>query len=179
MKTTYLLTLAFAALAATSCEKSETVAAVETTAPADPAFEAYFTDEALADAMPIHVARTSASPGDEIVLSGRIMGREKVFVDGRASFVLGDPAKLTPCNEMPDDNCTTPWDACCDTKELKRVGLASIQILGEDGRVLSGVLKGTKGLKELSTLTVSGTVDKSSTEENLVINATKIYVEKP
>jgi hypothetical protein len=178
MKTTYLLILAFAAFAATSCEKSETIA-VETTAPADPAFEAYFTDEALADATPIHVARTSASPGDEIVISGRVMGRGKVFVDYRASFVLGDPEKLTPCNEMPDDNCTTPWDACCDTKELKRVGLASIQILGEDGRVLSGVLKGTKGLKELSTVTVSGTVDQSSTEENLVINATKIHVEKP
>ena len=176
MKTIYLLTLAFAAFAATSCEKTET-AAVETTTP-DPAFEAYFTDETIADAKPIHVARTTAAPGDEIALSGRIMGREKVFVDGRASFILGDPEKLTPCNERPGDKCETPWDACCDN-EMKPVGLASIQILGEDGRVLSGTLKGTKGIRELSTVTVSGTVDQSSTEENLVINAAKIHVEKP
>jgi hypothetical protein len=178
MKTTYLLTLAFAAFAVTSCDKSEPAASVETTAP-DPAFEAYFTDEALADAKPIHVARTTVKPGDEIVLSGRVMGREKVFVDGRASFVLGDPQKLTPCNEMPDDNCTTPWDACCDTKELKREGLASIQILGEDGRVLSGNLKGTKGITELSKVTIRGTVAENSTEDNLVVNATVIHVDKP
>lgn len=178
MKTTYLLTLAFAAFAATSCEKSETVAAVEATAP-DPALAAYFTDDAMTDAKSIHIARTSASPGDEIVLSGRVMGRDKVFVDGRASFVLGDPEKLTPCNETPGDECPTPWDACCDTKELKRGALASIQILGEDGRVLSGELKGTRGIKELSTVTVSGVVDQSSTEDNLVVNAAKIHVVEP
>lgn len=176
MKNTTILILAFAALAATSCEKSEIVT-VKPTAP-NPAFEAYFTNEPLPDAKAIHVARTTAAPGDEIVLSGRLMGREQIFVDGRASFVLGDPNKLTPCNEMPDDNCTTPWDACCDSKELKREGIASIQILGEDGRVLSGILKGTKGLKELSKVTVQGTVAENSTEDNLVVNATKIFVER-
>jgi hypothetical protein len=178
MKITYLLTLAFAAFAVTSCEKSETVAAVEPTTPDSP-LEAYFTDEALSGAQSIHVARTTVKPGDEITLSGELMGREKVFVNGRASFILGDPAKLTTCDKIPGDHCPTPWDACCDSKELKKVGIASIQIIGGDGRVLSGDIKGTRGLKELSKVTILGTVAEDSTEDNLVVNATKIHVEKP
>jgi hypothetical protein len=132
----------------------------------------------LPDAQSIHIARTTAKPGDTITLKGEVMGREKVFVDGRAAFTLGDPDKLTTCNKMPGDTCTTPWDACCDSKELKRIGIASIQILGEDGRVISSELKGVNGLKELSSITVSGVVDQSSTEDNFVINAKQIHVEK-
>lgn len=174
----HLLTAAFAAFAMSSCDKPETETAAEALAP-DPALEKYFTDEALPDAVAIHTARTTAKPGDEITLKGEVMGREKVFVDGRASFILGDPETLTTCDKMQGDNCATPWDACCDSSELKRVGLASIQILGEDGRVLAGDLRGTNGMKELSSVSLTGTVAEGSTEENLIINATRIHVTEP
>jgi hypothetical protein len=176
MKTKHLL--AIAALALASCGKKQTAASVENVPPAA-ALEAHFTDQPIADPQAIHVARTTVKPGDAIVIKGLIMGREKVFVDGRASFLLGDREKLTPCNAIPDDECPTPWDACCDSKEAKREGIASIQIVDADGRVLTGGLKGVKGLKELSAVTVSGTVDESSTAENLVVNAQSIYVSKP
>ena len=176
MKTKYLLAIAVLALA--SCEKKERTAAIEN-APSAAAFDAHFTDQPIADPQAIHLARTDAKPGDEIVIHGLIMGRGKVFVDGRASFLLGDREKLTPCNVMPGDECETPWDACCDSKEAKREGIASIQIVDAEGKVLSGGLKGVKGLKELSAVTVSGTVDQSSTAENLVVNAKVIHVTKP
>ena len=176
MKTKYLLAIAVLALA--SCEKKESTAAIEN-APSAAAFDAHFTDQPIADPQAIHLARTDAKPGDEIVIHGLIMGRGKVFVDGRASFLLGDREKLTPCNVMPGDECETPWDACCDSKEAKREGIASIQIVDAEGKVLSGGLKGVKGLKELSAVTVSGTVDQSSTAENLVVNAKVIHVTKP
>jgi hypothetical protein len=176
MKTKYLLALAVLALA--SCGKKETTAAVET-APPVAAFDSHFTDQPIADPQAIHVARTTAKPGDEIVIKGLIMGREKVFVDGRASFLLGDREKLTPCNEKGGDDCQTPWDCCCDSKEAKLEGIASIQITDAEGRVLTGGLKGVKGLKELSAVTVSGTVDQSSTPESLVVNAKVIHVTKP
>ena len=176
MKTRHLLAIAVLALA--SCGKKESTAAVETAPPAA-AFDAYFTDQPIADPQAIHVARTNAKPGDEIVIQGLIMGRGKVFVDGRASFLLGDREKLTPCNAIPGDECETPWDACCDSKEAKLEGIASIQIVDAEGRVLSGGLKGVKGLKELSSVTVSGTVDRSSTPESLVVNAKVIHVTKP
>lgn len=175
MKTKHLLAIALTALV--SCEKHESTATTPT-APNTSALEAYFTEAPIADPQAIHIARATAKPGDAIILKGLIMGREKVFVDGRASFLLGDREKLTPCNEMPDDECPTPWDACCDSKEAKRVGIASIQIVDADGRVLTGGLKGVKGLKELSAVTVSGTVAESSTEENLIVNAKSIHVGK-
>ena len=160
-----------------ACKPKESASNAETKAP-DPVLAAYFVTATLPDAQAIHIARTTAKPGDTITLKGEVMGRDKVFVDGRAAFTLGDPEKLTTCNKIPSDTCPTPWDACCDSKELKRIGIASIQILGEDGRVIASDLKGVNDLKELSSIIVSGVVDQSSTEENFVINATQIHVEK-
>ncbi|MES2981133.1 MAG: hypothetical protein V4727_02375 [Verrucomicrobiota bacterium] len=177
MKLTNLSIIAIALLSLHACKPKESASNAEAKAP-DPVLAAYFVTETLPDAQAIHIARTTAKPGDTITLKGEVMGRDKVFVDGRAAFILGDPEKLTTCNKMPGDNCTTPWDACCDSKELKRIGIASIQILGEDGRVIASELKGVNDLKELSSITVSGVVDQSSTEENFIINAKQIHVEK-
>jgi hypothetical protein len=176
MKTKQLTALFIAAFAALSCEKKE-ISLITDPAPIA-AFDSHFTDQPIADSQAIHLARTDAKPGDAIVIHGLVMGREKVFVDGRASFLLGDREKLTPCNAVPGDECETPWDACCDSKEAKREGIASIQIVDAEGRVLTGGLKGVHGLKELSAVTVSGTVDDSSTAENLVVNAETIHVSK-
>jgi hypothetical protein len=178
MKTKHLTALLFAAFAVISCEKQEPAASVESTAPTA-TFDSYFSYQPISEPKAIHVARTDAKPGDAIVIHGLVMGREKVFVDGRASFLLGDREKLTPCNEKGGDECETPWDNCCDSKEAKREGIASIQIVDAEGRVLTGGLKGVNGLKELSAVTVNGTVDQSSTPENLVVNAKIIHVTKP
>ncbi len=126
--------------------------------------------------MVIHVAREDARPGQEITLKGRVMGRLRPFVEGRAAFVLGDDTLLTPCNERPDDSCETPWDVCCDTSENKRKGTASIQVIGEDGRVFNQSLRGVNGLVELSRITVRGTVADGSDLDALIINAAAIHV---
>ena len=181
MKTRYhIIAAAFAAFALGSCEKpdTDTASSAQTAAP-DPALGKFFTEEEMEGAVAIHIARNIAKPGDEITLKGELVGREKIFTDGRASFILGDPDILTSCDKIPGDSCETPWDACCDSSELKRIGLASIQIVGGDGRVLEGELKGTNGLKELSSVTVTGTVAPQSTEEALIVNATKIHVGEP
>lgn len=68
-------------------------------APSSPALDAVFVDAAPADAKAIHVVRTDAKPGDELIVSGLVMGTMEPFVSGRAAFVLGDPEKLTPCNQ--------------------------------------------------------------------------------
>ena len=143
---------------------------------AAPSFDAWFTSTPPADPHAIHLARHQAQPGDEVTLSGRVMGRMSVFVEGRAAFILGDPEKLTPCNEIPGDECPTPWDVCCDTKEAKREGTATLQIVGEDGRVLPGSLKGVGGLTELSRVVVHGTVDRASSAEAFIVNARASHV---
>lgn len=129
------------------------------------------------EAKAIHLVRTTAKPGDEITLSGRIMGNSKPFVEGRAAFILGDPALLTPCNEIPGDECETPWDCCCDSKEDKKAGIATVQIAGPDGRVLKEGIEGVGGLAKLATVTVTGKVAEGSSADSLVVNATAIRVE--
>jgi len=136
----------------------------------------FFISTAPANAEEIHVARESAESGAEITLHGLVMGRSKPFVEGRAAFVLGDRTLLTPCNEKEDDDCSTPWDVCCDSAEAKRKGTATIQIVGEDGRVIAGDLRGVNGLVELSKLTVHGTVAEGSSVDSLIVNATEIYM---
>lgn len=138
--------------------------------------EAFFTPVAHADAAEIHIARETAEPDAEITLKGLVMGRTKPFVDGRAAFVLGDRTLLTPCNEKEDDECSTPWDVCCDSAEDKRKGTATIQIVGEDGRVISQPLRSVHGLVELSSVTVKGRVAEGSTADALIVNATAIHV---
>ncbi|GAA5481755.1 hypothetical protein [Haloferula sargassicola] len=181
MNTKHTCLLAATAALLASCSKTET------TAEASPASDATAPSAALTaviDASPegeaglIHLVRQTAQPGDTVTVSGRVMGNASPFVDGRAAFILGDPEVLTPCNANPDDACETPWDACCDSKEDKKRGTATIQVVDADGRVLKEGIEGVGGIEKLSTLTVSGTVAEGSTADLLVINANAIDVAK-
>ena len=157
-----------------ACQKStQTATPAETPAAT---FDAWFTDTAPENPQTIHLLRSTAKPGDEVTVSGLVMGRRQPFVEGRAAFVLGDPGKLTPCNRVPGDPCKTPWDVCCDDDELILESTATIQLLGEKGRVLPHSIKGAHGLTELSLVTLTGTVDKASADGALIINATRLHV---
>lgn len=127
---------------------------------------------------PIHLVRATAKPGDEITINGKIMGNANPFVEGRSVFILGDPKVLTPCNLNPDDTCETPWDNCCDSKEDKKRGTATVQIVDADGRVLKEPVEGVGGLAKLADVTVSGTVAAGSSADLLIINAQAIHTGK-
>lgn len=178
MKTNTLI-LAIATALLVSCKEKEAASATPPAA-ASPSAELskVLATEPKGEAAAIHTARTSAKPGDEITISGRIMGSDSPFVSGRAAFILGDPDILTPCNEMPGDTCETPWDTCCDSPEKKKQGIATVQIVGADGRVLKENLEGTGGLAKLASVTVTGKVAEGSTADALVVNATAIKAEK-
>ena len=81
---------------------------------------------------------------------------------------------LTPCNEDPADKCTTPWDNCCDSPEDKKRGIATIQVVGADGRVLKEAVEGIGGLKNLATVTVTGKVAEGSSSDLLIVSAVAI-----
>lgn len=158
----------------TACGEKQSTA--ESAAAPDPssALAAVLAAAPSGDPQPIHIARESAKPGDAITVSGRVMGSVSPFVEGRAAFILGDPEVITACSDMPDDHCETPWDTCCDTVEDRKRATATIQVVGEDGRVLKEGIEGVDGIAKLATLTVSGTVAEGSTTDVLVINATAI-----
>ncbi len=167
------LAIASAALFA-SCEKKEITAATPTASAPSAALSAVLAASPTGEPKSIHLIRATAKPGDQITVSGKIMGNEKPFVDGRSAFILGDPEVLTACNEDPADKCTTPWDVCCDSPEDKNRGIATIQIVGADGRVLKESVEGVGGLANLAAVTVTGKVAEGSSADLLIINAQAI-----
>ncbi len=174
MKTTTILLAAIALLA--SCNEKPAPVEATTTKQPSAALSAVFDATPSSAAQAIAEARSTAKPGDKITLSGKIMGGAEPFVEGRAAFILGDPAVLTPCNENPDDQCKTPWDNCCDSKEDKKRATATIQIVDADGRVLKESIEGVGGLEKLATISVTGQVAESSSADLLIVNATAIGV---
>ena len=133
--------------------------------------------QAPADPLSVVDARAKAKPGETITVRGYVGGRAKPFVDGRAMFVLADPAKAQPCDANPGDSCTTPWDACCASREDIKAGTATVQVVGADGKVIAAALEGVGGIKPGSRVIVSGTVAKASTDQVLIIDAAKLYLE--
>jgi hypothetical protein len=177
MKTTTTIIIASVCLLA-SCKQESGQAAAPTAEKPGAALSEVLAKVPAAEPKAIHTIRKSAEPGDEITISGRIMGHDSPFVDGRAVFILGDPELLTPCNELPGDSCETPWDVCCETPEDKKTGTATIQIVGTDGRVLKEGVEGVGGLVKLAHVTVTGKVAEGSSTDLLLVNATAIRAGK-
>ncbi|SHJ39875.1 hypothetical protein SAMN02745181_1962 [Rubritalea squalenifaciens DSM 18772] len=127
-------------------------------------------------AISIAEAKQKPTPGKEVTIKAKVIGRSAPIVDGLAVILVGDPEKLTSCDLMPDDHCTTPWDVCCDDPDEIKNHTATIQVLDKDGKLVKNSLRGIGGLKELSYLTISGVIDEKSSKDNLVINASGIYI---
>ncbi len=177
---TMIQTLAITVFVASlvSCDRKETTTAVPSPKAPSAELSAVLAAAPTGEPQSIHLIRTTAKPGDQITISGKIMGNKKPFVDGRSAFILGDPKVLTPCNENPADKCTTPWDTCCDSPEDKKRGVATIQVVDADGRVIKESIEGVGGLNKLATVTVTGKVADGSSSESLVINAQAIRSSK-
>lgn len=54
-------------------------------------------------------ARETTKDGDEVVVVGRVGGKEVPWVKGLAAFLIVDTS-LKSCAEVGSDDCETPWD---------------------------------------------------------------------
>jgi hypothetical protein len=118
-------------------------------------------------------ANPKPAPGSSIVVTGRVGGTKKPIGDFAClTLVQGDMPNCREEGGMP--NCPTYWDLCCSDLRDK---ICTIQVM-KDGKLLRATLRGLGGLKEMSSITVSG---KVSTAENgvLVIDAEQIFIDKP
>jgi hypothetical protein len=174
MKKTKLLPTTILALLLVSCSDKEE--AGKKTSDSDSLLSHLVLDTAPSKPLEIAKIRSSAKPGETVTFQGRVMGSDPVFMEGRAVMIMGDPKKMTPCNEIEDDECETPWDVCCDDPEVVTNSIVTVQAVDESGKPLKGSLKGLSGLKELDSVTVTGVVAKSSNKKNMVINATGLFV---
>lgn len=132
-----------------------------------------FLEQAPGGALNVAAARLQLSPGDDAVIEGQIGGVLEPFLSGYAGFVLAD-TKIVFCNEMGDDHCPTPWDACCEDADQLKARRISVQFVDADGHPLEGDLKGDGHLKELDHIVVIGIVAEGSTKENMIVHANKL-----
>ena len=136
-------------------------------------------DKPIEGAVGVVAARAAGKSGEPIVLRGKVGGVDPALSEAAAIFVLADEKAITSCDDIPGDECPTPWDYCCADPDVKKASIATIQIVDADGKVIRKGLRGLGGIKELSRVIISGTVDKASTPENMIVNASTIHVEKP
>ena len=170
------------ALLFTACGGSEekVTAPDEEAASTNPAeFESLVTTTAPEGALGVVDARAAAKPGEPIVLRGKVGGKMQPISNSAAILVLADLTAITSCDDMPDDPCKTPWDYCCEIPSKIAASTATIQVKGDDDKLVRSSLRGVGDLKELSHLVVSGTVDDASTADALLVNAESIHVKKP
>jgi hypothetical protein len=120
-------------------------------------------------------ARKQSKDQEEIVVVGRIGGRVNPWVKGMAAFSIVDRT-LRPCNEIPGDNCKTPWDYCCAAGLSKATLL--VMVADQDGKVVKKDARQLLGVKELDTVTLVGKARRDKAG-NVSILASKLYVAKP
>ena len=119
-------------------------------------------------------ALRDASDGQAVTIRGRIGGQRDPFVNGRAAMMMVDPA-LPSCDSKDDDHCATPWDYCCEARDLLARHAVTVQVEGPDGKPLRTDLKGAGGLAPGKTVIVQGIVRQDGAGARTV-QATGIYV---
>ncbi len=163
--------LVLAGLLAAGCGKEE-AAAPGSGASADGA--KYLLTAEPAGAKGVLETRKEAKDGDEVVLVGRIGGSKKPWVEGRAGFWIVD-ASFKACNEKADDDCTTPWDYCCDPPEELAKAKATVKVVDDNGQTVPVDARQLLGVKELNTVVVKGRA-KRDDKGNLTILASGLFV---
>ncbi len=116
--------------------------------------------------------------GERITFTARVAGRANPFVAGRAMMIVSDPS-LKPCNEREDDQCPTPADLCCETKETLRMNTATVQVVDAKGRVIPVALSGVEGLAALDHVVVEGILVERGDKGGFVVNATRVIRRQP
>lgn len=114
-----------------------------------------------------------AKDGDEVVVIGRIGGERDPWVEGLAMFNIVDNS-LVPCNEIPGDNCSLPWDYCCDPNVAASRTL--VEVVDKNGETVAEDARRLLRVKELQTVVVKGTA-RRDTDGNVTLIATGIFVQ--
>lgn len=119
--------------------------------------------------------REAAKDGDEILITGRIGGELKPFVDGFVAFSIVDDS-LKACSDIEGDLCQTPWDYCCETEKLPGA-MTLVKFVDADGQLIEGSARDMLNVSELTTVVVKGKAQRDDAG-NLVVLADSVYVKK-
>jgi hypothetical protein len=132
----------------------------------------YLLDKEPERAVDVMALRSDVKDLEDVVVIGRIGGRENPWVNGTAAFPIVDRS-LTPCSEIEGDTCATPWDYCCESNLADATVL--VMFVDEDGKAIKQDPRELLHVKELQTVTVQGRA-KRDEAGNVTILASKLHV---
>lgn len=136
--------------------------------------KSYLLKEAPKDAKEVKQVKKKAKNGDEIVIVGRIGGRRNPWVKGAAAFTIVDTS-LKSCDQIPGDNCPTPWDYCCEADINESA--VFVTFVNDQGKIIKQDARKLLKVKELDTVVIQGQV-KRDKADNVSILASNLYVRK-
>jgi hypothetical protein len=132
----------------------------------------YLLKEEPKDAKEVKQVKEKAKNGDEVIIVGRIGGRRNPWVKGAAAFSIVDTS-LKSCDQIPGDNCPTPWDYCCEADINKSA--VFVTFVDDQGKIIKKDARQLLKVKELQTVVIQGKVKRDKTD-NVSILASKLYV---
>ncbi|MFK7760490.1 MAG: hypothetical protein AB8C13_11175 [Phycisphaerales bacterium] len=124
-------------------------------------------------AISITQAKATAKEGDQVIIQGRIGGRKSPISADSPVFTIVD-MELPYCGQHNDDNCSSPWDYCCETPDTITANAATVQIVVGDPST-STVDPVAEGFEPLDEVILVGTIGPRPDDQVLVIQATSIY----
>ncbi len=135
--------------------------------PAAPAVAALRLSQAPANALGVKAAK-DAGPTANVAVTGRLYD----VTTGYAVMKLMDLA-IPYCGETDKaDECRTPWDYCCESKDTQATNSLLVEARGADGQPLA--TPGLGDLELLDQVTVTGALEKDA-HGNLVLLAKGWY----
>lgn len=137
-----------------------------------------FVTDAPTGARGVTDVKTDPNATGQVIVTGRIGGRPKSFVDGAAVFVLADPSLKDCIQRHGKEGCPMPWDYCCEPEENLKTGIATVRIVDADGKPYPFSAEGQHGLAHLVDITVIGEIQPRQDTNVLVIDAQKIHINK-
>ncbi len=140
---------------------------------ASPAVEKAVVTTAPTDkAVGVLEAKAKSESGQKVVVEGKV----KDFVAGNAVFTIADKS-MKSCKDNGED-CPTPWDFCCETKDTISKNTATVMIVAPgEKKPIKEEVKGVKGIDHLVSVSAEGTIQKDKAG-NLVVYAERVYVTK-
>jgi hypothetical protein len=131
-----------------------------------------FVSTAPAGAIDVAAAKASAD-GQSVVIKGVIAGQKDPIASNRAIMTVADLSLVT-CDKMPGDACPTPWDACCEPKDVIVAKTLSVQVVGSDGQPIKTGLSGAGGLAPNKQVVIAGTL--TSAADAKILHARQIHL---
>jgi hypothetical protein len=132
----------------------------------------YLLKEEPKDAKAVVKVRKEGKNGEDVIVVGRIGGRTNPWIKGAAAFTMVDEA-VKSCDQIPGDNCPTPWDYCCETGLPQKTVL--VTLVDEAGKIVKKDARQLLKVRELQTVVVKGKVKRDKTD-NVSIQATNVFV---